>query len=244
MGSYRLGLRVDDPAILDTVRDVLGEHLVDDPEAPANFSIRWETAAGQDGDVRQLVLYEDWWPVSWSTSITEIVADLGVRLAPAVAGPVPLPGPPDSIVLGGVVLMVDVDGRAAIVPDELRILVMNARGPLAASGICVVPPAWIVLDVGSGPRVRVLPGLDAQPVRRWRLAGVVVADSPATTGNGASRSLTARAVATLVRAGTGGRSPLAAGQLAEIAHALDAVPVVGSSTEITRWLDSPGATVA
>ena len=141
-----MGVRSSNPAVHDLLRRVLAAHLVDDVEAPANYSV---LLAGDDPSSRNGAfhfLYRGFTPAVRTRDPERLVAALFGRLAGHLDD-----GRIHQVRLDSLALVAE--DRAVLVPAEIRYVIPTLERRLNAKGLRVVDQPWAALDIETGELV-------------------------------------------------------------------------------------------
>ena len=157
-----MGVRVSNPAVHDFLRRVLAAHLVDDVEAPANYSV---LLAGDDPESRDRAfhfVYRGFNPVVRTRDPQRLVAGLMARLAGHLDH-----GRTDDIRLDSLAL---VAGEVAVlVPPEIRSVMPTLERRLNTKGLWVVDQPWTAVDPDTGEVLVRKPTLEVDSTAMTRL---------------------------------------------------------------------------
>lgn len=157
-----MGVRSSNPAVHDLLRLVLAVHLIDDVEAPANYSV---LLAGDDAESRDRgfhFLYRGFTPVVRTRDPRRLVAGLLSRLAGHLDD-----GRTDDIRLDSLAL---VAGEVAVlVPPEIRYVMPTLERRLNTKGLRVVDQPWTALDPDTSELVVREPTLEVNSAAMTRL---------------------------------------------------------------------------
>ena len=146
VGSYHLGIRSSSNEVDRWVRETFAEHLVDDPEVPANYSLRIIPQPGE-GIEELHVLYRGCAKVISARSPRRVVQTLLAHLAELDDRQ----RESDLVRLdAGAVIA---EGRAAIIPASLRYKVPALHRRLEPHGLELVDALSVAVDPHSGALV-------------------------------------------------------------------------------------------
>ncbi len=160
VGDYHLGVRCESDLLADVVREMLADHLVDDPEVPADFSLTF--TPGEGAEAPRVDLYRDHSHL-WRSPSSDVVARVLLCQLARYAGTPALWWVSAVAAVG--------PAGAQLLPPELGSM-LGFLGPRLSAAGCSLVNAPLAIDPVAGEVVADPVGLSVDPGGRAAFAQI------------------------------------------------------------------------